>query len=157
MISRGVVRIYSIKIEIYVILSHVRPRPPVKMREEPKFSNKNNNKTFISQDSQICSWSPHIEIWRHVLFSALWRSHSVRSNVFHIHCFIYSHKSVPQNQMWFVRFRLPLIYDEFSHTINNADHEKDLKWWSNNHGVNMAMNWPQFEVRRRIFSRFPSI
>uniref|UniRef100_A0A0A9WGX8 Protein kinase C and casein kinase substrate in neurons protein 2 n=4 Tax=Lygus hesperus TaxID=30085 RepID=A0A0A9WGX8_LYGHE len=40
---------------------------------------------------------------------------------------------------------LPLIYDEFSHTINNADHEKDLKWWSNNHGVNMAMNWPQFE------------
>lgn len=40
---------------------------------------------------------------------------------------------------------LPLIYQEFSHTINNADHEKDLRWWSNNHGVNMAMNWPQFE------------
>lgn len=37
------------------------------------------------------------------------------------------------------------IYEEFYHTINNADHEKDLKWWSNNHGVNMAMNWPQFE------------
>lgn len=43
-------------------------------------------------------------------------------------------------------FRLPQIYEEFYHTINNADHEKDLKWWSNNHGVNMAMNWPQFEV-----------
>lgn len=42
--------------------------------------------------------------------------------------------------------RLPQIYEEFYHTINNADHEKDLKWWSNNHGVNMAMNWPQFEV-----------
>uniref|UniRef100_A0A8D8XBA7 Protein kinase C and casein kinase substrate in neurons protein 2 n=1 Tax=Cacopsylla melanoneura TaxID=428564 RepID=A0A8D8XBA7_9HEMI len=40
---------------------------------------------------------------------------------------------------------LPQIYEEFRHTINNADHEKDLKWWSNNHGVNMAMNWPQFE------------
>lgn len=44
-------------------------------------------------------------------------------------------------------YRLPQIYEEFYHTINNADHEKDLKWWSNNHGVNMAMNWPQFEVR----------
>ncbi|KAF4531753.1 hypothetical protein B566_EDAN014493 [Ephemera danica] len=41
---------------------------------------------------------------------------------------------------------LPQIYEEFYHTINNADAEKDLKWWSNNHGVNMAMNWPQFEV-----------
>ncbi|KAL0273138.1 UNVERIFIED_CONTAM: hypothetical protein PYX00_005882 [Menopon gallinae] len=40
---------------------------------------------------------------------------------------------------------LPQIYQEFNHTINNADHKKDLRWWSNNHGVNMAMNWPQFE------------
>ncbi|VVC36669.1 Hypothetical protein CINCED_3A021800 [Cinara cedri] len=40
---------------------------------------------------------------------------------------------------------LPQIYEEFYHTINNADHEKDLRWWSNNHGVNMAMNWPLFE------------
>ncbi|XP_032454344.1 protein kinase C and casein kinase substrate in neurons protein 1 isoform X10 [Nasonia vitripennis] len=40
---------------------------------------------------------------------------------------------------------LPQIYEEFYHTVNNADHEKDLKWWSNNHGVNMAMAWPQFE------------
>lgn len=31
-------------------------------------------------------------------------------------------------------FSLPQIYDEFHHTINNADHKKDLKWWSNNHG-----------------------
>lgn len=42
--------------------------------------------------------------------------------------------------------RLQQIYEELYHTINNADYEKDLKWWSNNHGVNMAMNWPQFEV-----------
>jgi hypothetical protein len=44
---------------------------------------------------------------------------------------------------------LPPIYEEFYHTINNADHEKDLRLWSNTHGVNMAMNWPQFEVRKR--------
>ncbi|GBP40926.1 Protein kinase C and casein kinase substrate in neurons protein 2 [Eumeta japonica] len=43
-------------------------------------------------------------------------------------------------------FRLPQIYEEFYHTVNNADHQKDLKWWANNHGVNMAMAWPQFEV-----------
>lgn len=45
-------------------------------------------------------------------------------------------------------YSLPQIYEEFYHTINNADHEKDLRWWSNNHGVNMAMNWPLFEVCR---------
>ncbi|VEN51929.1 unnamed protein product [Callosobruchus maculatus] len=41
--------------------------------------------------------------------------------------------------------KLSQIYEELYHTINNADYEKDLKWWSNNYGVNMAMNWPQFE------------
>jgi len=41
--------------------------------------------------------------------------------------------------------QLPSIYEEFYHTVNNADHEKDLRWWSNTHGVNMAMAWPQFE------------
>lgn len=40
---------------------------------------------------------------------------------------------------------LPQIYEEYRHTIQNADSSKDLKWWSNNHGVAMAMNWPQFE------------
>ncbi|XP_071512652.1 protein kinase C and casein kinase substrate in neurons protein 1 isoform X10 [Panulirus ornatus] len=40
---------------------------------------------------------------------------------------------------------LPRIYEEFHHTVANADYEKDLKWWSNNHGVNMPMNWPSFE------------
>ncbi|XP_037086793.1 LOW QUALITY PROTEIN: protein kinase C and casein kinase substrate in neurons protein 2-like [Pollicipes pollicipes] len=40
---------------------------------------------------------------------------------------------------------LPQIYREFEHTITNADKEKDLRWWSNNHGVNMPMNWPAFE------------
>lgn len=41
---------------------------------------------------------------------------------------------------------LPQIYKEFHHTVNNADHQKDLKWWSNNHGVNMGMSWPTFVV-----------
>ncbi|XP_037506449.1 protein kinase C and casein kinase substrate in neurons protein 1 isoform X6 [Rhipicephalus sanguineus] len=40
---------------------------------------------------------------------------------------------------------LPQIYEEYRHTIHNADASKDLKWWSNNHGIGMAMNWPQFE------------
>uniref|UniRef100_A0A336LU36 CSON009988 protein n=1 Tax=Culicoides sonorensis TaxID=179676 RepID=A0A336LU36_CULSO len=39
---------------------------------------------------------------------------------------------------------LPQIYEEFYHIINNADSQKDLKWWSNNHGVNMPMTWPEF-------------
>ena len=40
---------------------------------------------------------------------------------------------------------LPQIYEELHHTISNSDAEKDLRWWSNNHGVNMPMNWPRFE------------
>ena len=51
-------------------------------------------------------------------------------------------------------FRLPQIYEEFYHTVNNADHEKDLKWWSNTYGVNMPMNWPQFEVCTIFFFAF---
>ena len=52
----------------------------------------------------------------------------------------------------FYYFSLPHIYEEFYHTVNNADHEKDLRWWSNTHGVNMAMNWPQFEVGEKLLS-----
>ena len=37
------------------------------------------------------------------------------------------------------------IYAEFYHTVNNSDHKQDLTFWSNTHGVNMAMDWPQFE------------
>ncbi|GIX91655.1 protein kinase C and casein kinase substrate in neurons protein 1 [Caerostris extrusa] len=40
---------------------------------------------------------------------------------------------------------LPQIYEEYRHSIQNADASKDLKWWSTNHGVGMAMNWPIFE------------
>ena len=51
------------------------------------------------------------------------------------------------NNEIFLCCSLPQIYEEFYHTVNNADHVKDLKWWSNTHGVNMAMKWPYFEVR----------
>ncbi|KAH9407329.1 Protein kinase C and casein kinase substrate [Tyrophagus putrescentiae] len=37
------------------------------------------------------------------------------------------------------------IYEEYRHTIQSADASKDLKYWSNTHGVGMAMNWPIFE------------
>ncbi|XP_053202286.1 protein kinase C and casein kinase substrate in neurons protein 1-like isoform X3 [Panonychus citri] len=40
---------------------------------------------------------------------------------------------------------LPLIYEEYRHTIQNADACKDLRLWSNNNGVGMTMNWPIFE------------
>lgn len=40
---------------------------------------------------------------------------------------------------------LPLIYEEYRHTIQNADATKDLKWWSSTYGVGMSMTWPQFE------------
>lgn len=46
---------------------------------------------------------------------------------------------------------LAQIYEEYRHTIQNADSSKDLKWWSNNHGVGMAMNWPQFEDYQEEF------
>lgn len=41
---------------------------------------------------------------------------------------------------------LPIIYDEFRHTLQNADASKDLKWWSSTYGTGMSMNWPHFEV-----------
>ncbi|XP_038052544.1 protein kinase C and casein kinase substrate in neurons protein 2-like isoform X2 [Patiria miniata] len=37
------------------------------------------------------------------------------------------------------------IYTDFKSTIENADPDKDLKWWKTNHGTGMAMNWPDFE------------
>lgn len=45
---------------------------------------------------------------------------------------------------------LPVIYDEFRHTLQNADASKDIKWWSNTYGIGMSMNWPQFEVSSQI-------
>lgn len=41
------------------------------------------------------------------------------------------------------------IYRELERTILAANTQEDLKWFSNNHGPGMHMNWPAFEVRRR--------
>nr|UEK51594.1 syndapin-like protein 2 [Parasacculina yatsui] len=40
---------------------------------------------------------------------------------------------------------LPQIYGDMLAALELADHDKDLLWWSNTHGVNMSMNWPAFE------------
>lgn len=37
------------------------------------------------------------------------------------------------------------IYEEFRHTVQNADPAKDLEWWSNTYGAGGSMSWPQFE------------
>jgi hypothetical protein len=40
---------------------------------------------------------------------------------------------------------LPAIYSEMKSVILSADSNKDLKWWSTNHGAGMPTNWPIFE------------
>ncbi|KAJ8265444.1 hypothetical protein COCON_G00145430 [Conger conger] len=37
------------------------------------------------------------------------------------------------------------VYRELERTILAANTQEDLKWFSNNHGPGMPMNWPQFE------------
>ncbi|OCT86042.1 hypothetical protein XELAEV_18019736mg [Xenopus laevis] len=37
------------------------------------------------------------------------------------------------------------IYRELEYAIKSADAMEDLKWFRNNHGPGMSMNWPQFE------------
>uniref|UniRef100_A0A665SXP7 Protein kinase C and casein kinase substrate in neurons 1b n=1 Tax=Echeneis naucrates TaxID=173247 RepID=A0A665SXP7_ECHNA len=47
-----------------------------------------------------------------------------------------------------VKCHLNLTDNERFETFNAADTaQEDLKWFSNNHGPGMHMNWPQFEVR----------
>jgi hypothetical protein len=40
---------------------------------------------------------------------------------------------------------LAQIYREFRQVVDAADSGRDLKWWSQNHGVGMPPNWPVFE------------
>ncbi|KAG8579849.1 hypothetical protein GDO81_011074 [Engystomops pustulosus] len=37
------------------------------------------------------------------------------------------------------------IYRDLEYAIKSADVLEDLKWFKNNHGPGMSMNWPQFE------------
>ncbi|XP_018408969.1 PREDICTED: protein kinase C and casein kinase substrate in neurons protein 2 isoform X3 [Nanorana parkeri] len=39
----------------------------------------------------------------------------------------------------------PSIYRDLEYAIKSADVLEDLKWFKNNHGPGMTMNWPQFE------------
>jgi len=50
--------------------------------------------------------------------------------------------------------RLPRIYDQLRQTINMSEASKDLRWWSQNHGVEMPMVWPTFEVITYVCDRF---
>ena len=45
-----------------------------------------------------------------------------------------------------VNFRYSQVYTDLHRTISNTDADKDLKWWSDNHGADMPMAWPVFEV-----------
>ena len=37
-------------------------------------------------------------------------------------------------------------FQQYAHTIENCDPDKDLIWWSDTYGAGMKMNWPTFEV-----------
>lgn len=41
--------------------------------------------------------------------------------------------------------RFPQIYTDLHNTIGKTNSDQDLRWWSDNNGAEMAMNWPQFE------------
>ncbi|XP_034334079.2 protein kinase C and casein kinase substrate in neurons protein 1 isoform X5 [Magallana gigas] len=41
--------------------------------------------------------------------------------------------------------RFSQVYTSLHSTIGQIDSDKDLRWWSTNHGSDMPMNWPTFE------------
>lgn len=49
------------------------------------------------------------------------------------------HLNLTENQSY------SMVYRELERTITSASPQEDLKWFSNNHGPDMHMNWPQFE------------
>ncbi|XP_072540969.1 protein kinase C and casein kinase substrate in neurons protein 1 [Salminus brasiliensis] len=49
------------------------------------------------------------------------------------------HLNLTENQSY------ATVYRDLERTITSASAQEDLKWFSNNHGPGMHMNWPQFE------------
>ena len=47
--------------------------------------------------------------------------------------------------------RISAIYEDLEQKINSANDKNDLQWWSDNHGVDMPMYWPTFEVINCLF------
>ncbi|KAM8973500.1 protein kinase C and casein kinase substrate in neurons protein 2 isoform 2-T2 [Pelodytes ibericus] len=45
------------------------------------------------------------------------------------------------------------VYQDLEYAIKSADVPEDLKWFKNNHGPGMSMNWPQFEEWSADFNR----
>lgn len=52
----------------------------------------------------------------------------------------------PHYLLYFRLLSYATIYRELERTILAANTQEDLKWFSNNHGPGMHMNWPAFEV-----------
>jgi len=48
--------------------------------------------------------------------------------------------------------RVAETYEQFHKIVDELDPASDLKWWSQNHGIDMAMVWPQFEVGLHLHS-----
>uniref|UniRef100_A0A665THF9 Protein kinase C and casein kinase substrate in neurons 1b n=1 Tax=Echeneis naucrates TaxID=173247 RepID=A0A665THF9_ECHNA len=48
--------------------------------------------------------------------------------------------------------RYVMVYNDLEHAITSASAQEDLKWFSNNHGPGMHMNWPQFEREKEKYA-----
>ena len=96
---------------------------------------------------------------RHFLFvkPQCWISLNPESE---LHCWVWCQTGTiaPPGPFWHFRchhlFHFSLlsygtIYRELERTILGANTQEDLKWFSNNHGPEMHMNWPVFEVQNQ--------
>ena len=63
-------------------------------------------------------------------------------------CIISVEKIEKKLEKRFVCFRYSQVYTDLHRTISNTDADMDLKWWAANHGNDMPMAWPVFEVSK---------
>lgn len=99
----------------------------------------NSQRRFSLVTTQWISLNPEFTLWALVPNwqhppGPSWHSHS--HNLSHFPFLSYS-----------------TIYRELERTILAANTQEDLKWFSNNHGPGMHMNWPAFEVQHHTFIR----